>query len=320
MPPPPMDRTAAMPLVERLGVVIRTAAGLLPGDVGRHLLAMISPEALTMIAVVVALWAGSHFVGAGEVADVLLLWTGWIAIGTGALKGTEQLVAFALSTFLARRTADLDRAAHELADAVTILGIDVALGLLFRGRPKKTFSDEDMYGKLPPYRGFAGVMPKGGPTAMYKARLSFTKDRFTGQGGTQESTNIARVGRNFVPEVRSAKEAARELRKTVYHERVHQRLTQAFSLLGRPGVYIKLGAYKRSFILRYIEEAAAEAYGLYKIGGARSRELTAIQFPLNGYYGITLAKMGHEAHGILLGPVVVGGSTFIAYYGLIDRD
>ena len=36
---------------------------------------------------------------------------------------------------------DLDRMAHELADAITILGIDVVPGMLFRGRPKGTFKE-----------------------------------------------------------------------------------------------------------------------------------------------------------------------------------
>lgn len=69
---PLTGRIATMPFEERLWIALRTAAGLLPGDAGRHLLAMVSPSALATRAVVVALWATSHFVGAGEVADGLL--------------------------------------------------------------------------------------------------------------------------------------------------------------------------------------------------------------------------------------------------------
>lgn len=78
-----------------------------------------------------------------------------------------------------------------------------------------------------------------------------------------------------------------------------------------------MDAYKRSYILRYIEEAAAEAYGLRKVGGVQPGELTHIEFALNGNYGITVARVDEEAHGILLGPVVVGGATFNAYYGFL---
>jgi hypothetical protein len=99
--------------------------------------------------------------------------------------------------------------------------------------------------------------------------------------------------------------------------RIHQRLTQAFALLGNPGLYVRMGAYKRSFILRYVEEACAEAYALAKVGGVNSGELTALQFPLNGNYGITVARMQSELKGVLLGPVVVGGATYHAAYGTI---
>lgn len=191
--------------------MLRKAAGLLPGDVGRHLLAMMSPQAIATIAVVVALWAVSHFVEFGEVVDVFLLWAGWIAVGSGAVAGIKKLVAFAISTHSARDARDLDRAAHELADALTILGIDVVLGLLFRGRPKGAF--HDLHGSMPKYEQFTSVMPKGGPTAMYEARLTFTKARFAGQGGTRPTDNLATVGRNFYPEAKSVRDAVRAMRK-----------------------------------------------------------------------------------------------------------
>lgn len=233
------------------------------------------------------------------------------------LGGHEKLVAFAVGTYSAKRTSDLDQAAQALAGAVSILSIDLALALLFRRRPAKTFHEP--HGSMLTYRHFTRVMPKAGPTAMYEARLIFTRARFAGQAGTK-ADNVATVGRNFYPEARSLTDAVRGVRRGVYHERVHQRLTQAFSLLGRPALYAKLGAYKRSYILRYIEEAAAEAYRLRKIGAPAAGELTALEFLLNGRYGITLTKMGQEAHGILLGPVTVGGATFVACYGLTGRD
>ncbi len=104
-----------------------------------------------------------------------------------------------------------------------------------------------------------------------------------GRGGTRPNNvgRVGRVGRKYYPEGRSSAEAFREVVKTFHHERVHQRLTQAFSLLGRPALYLKMGAYKRSFILRYIEEAAAETYALLKVGGARPGEIAGYRFPLN---------------------------------------
>lgn len=305
-------------MASRLEVVVGKAAHILPGDVGHRLLALLSPKALATMASVVIIWAGLHFVGVGEIADVILLVAGWITIGSGAIAGGRKLVAFAVKTHSARSASDLDKAAQELAEAITILGFDVVLGLLFRGRPRSTFKEPykpDV--SFPTYKQFTSVMPKGGPTRMYEAKLIITRAKDAGRGGTR-ADNVASVGRNFYPEARSSADAAREMRGAVYHERVHQRLTQAFSLLGRPALYMKMGAYKRSYILRYIEEAAAEAYRLKKIGGARPGELSAIEFPLNGNYGITVSRLGEEARGIVLGPVVVAGAAYNATFGLLD--
>ena len=302
------------------GAVIRKAAALLPENVGHRLLALLSPKSLAVMAGIIVIWAGAHFAGIGELADVVLLVAGWISVGSGAVAGARKLIAFAIATASARSTTDLDKAARDLADAITTLGFDVALGLLFRGKPETTFKEPyrpDI--AFPAYGQFARVMPKGGPTRMYEAKLFFTRTRDAGRAGTAPVDNLATVGRGYYPEAKSASDAAREVRGAVYHERVHQRLTQGFSLLGRPAIYIKMGAYKRSYILRYIEEAAAEAYRLRKIGGARPGELSAIEFPLNGNYGITLARMGEEAKGILLGPVTVANIALNATYGALDE-
>ncbi|MGV1769515.1 hypothetical protein ACQZ6B_04985 [Agrobacterium vitis] len=318
-----MDITASaasvsgLSLQAKLEIVLRKAAALLPADIGNRLLALVTPTSLAIMAGVVLIWAGSHFVGVGEIADVILLAAGWLMIGTAAVQGGEKLLDFAVGTHSAKTTADLDKAAKDLADAITILGVDVVLGLLLKGKPKGTF--KSVQGTMPSYGQFTRAMPKAGPMRIYEAKLVFSRSKFAGQGGTRPD-NVATIGRDFFPGAKPFPEVIRSVRQTVYHERIHQRLTQAFSLLGRPGLYMKMGAYKRSYILRYIEEAAAEAYGLARTGGVRPGELSAIQFPLNGNYGITVAKMGEEAKGVLLGPITVGGATYNAFYGAAHND
>ena len=150
-----MPDVARMSLTDRLEVVVRRAAALVPGDAGRRLAELVSPEALAIMAGVVAVWAASHFVGVGEIADVALLVGGWLTIGAGAVAGCRKLLSFGLGTYNARTKADLERAAKDLAEAVGILGVDVALGLLFKGRPKGTFGNS-YKGALPPIcRAFA---------------------------------------------------------------------------------------------------------------------------------------------------------------------
>lgn len=114
-----MADIATLGMQQKLGIVLRRAGPLLPGDVGRHLLALVAPQALAIMAGVIAVWAASHFAGVDEIADVALFIGGWITIGASAISGCRKLLSFALTTHSARTEADLDRAARDLADAVS---------------------------------------------------------------------------------------------------------------------------------------------------------------------------------------------------------
>lgn len=170
-----MENIATMTVQQKLQRVVRKAADHLPGDMRAHLLAFVSPEALSIMAVVVTVWAGSHFFGVGEIADVVLLFAGWLALGGAALNGSRKLFDFAITTYNASSQADLDRAARDLSDAINILGIDVVLGLLFKGRPSDTFKQPwRPHVKLPGYSDFKSVMPPAGPGHMYPAEVVFS--------------------------------------------------------------------------------------------------------------------------------------------------
>lgn len=109
-----------MDLQGKLQVSMTKAAALLPANVGQHLLALITPQALATMAGIVVIWAGSHFFGIGEIADVILLIVGWVAVGGVAAEAGKKLYDFAIKTHSARTEADLDAAAHDLADAITL--------------------------------------------------------------------------------------------------------------------------------------------------------------------------------------------------------
>lgn len=308
---------ASMDLQARLEVVFRKAAALLPADVGRRLLALISPAALTTMAAVVAIWAGSHFFGVGEIADVILLVVGWAAIGGGAIDAGKKLFAFALKTANARMEKDLDLAAQDLVAAIGILGVDVALALLMRRKPGDTFkTDLNPAKPMPPYlKAFPQALPRNGRWS-YKATLTFTKAKFAGEGGTDALGNI-KIGRDYVPGERTVAAAMRDVRRAVHHEQVHSFLAAKLYLLREPRIYMKMSAYKRSYILRYVEEAVAEVRSRAMTDGlGRGQLIEAIRFPLGNRYQLTVALLGHEAKGVLLGPAVVGGLTYNVYYGL----
>ncbi|NJO35578.1 MAG: hypothetical protein HC869_23385, partial [Rhodospirillales bacterium] len=62
---------AGMDTESKLYVVIEKTIPLLPGEAGDYLRQMLQPEALAIMAGVVVVWALSHFVGIGEIVDVI---------------------------------------------------------------------------------------------------------------------------------------------------------------------------------------------------------------------------------------------------------
>ncbi len=76
-------------------------------------------------------------------------------------------------------------------------------------------------------------------------------------------------------------------------------------------------AYHKSYILRYLEEAFAELVGLMRAKGMSPRYvIDGFKFPLTNNYEITFTALRHEAAGVLLGPVIVGGAMYNVYYGI----
>jgi hypothetical protein len=67
-------------------------------------------------------------------------------------------------------------------------------------------------------------------------------------------------------------------------------------------------------LLRYVEEALCETYALIRMSGFSLKSLVeGIRFPIRDQY-TTIAAMGKETVGILLGPINVGGMTYNVYY------
>jgi len=94
-------------------------------------------------------------------------------------------------------------------------------------------------------------------------------------------------------------------------------IASKFYLLRELRVFMHQSAYNKSFILRYLEEAFAETIGLLRAKGmSRDYIIEGFKFPLGNTYEITFTLLRHEAAGILLGPVVVGGLMYNVWYGV----
>lgn len=70
-----------------------------------------------------------------------------------------------------------------------------------------------------------------------------------------------------------------------------------------------------------MEEALAETYGqLRGYGLGKEQLLKGIKFPLGTKYEVTIAQLGAEVRGVLLGPITVGGMVYNVFEGDRTED
>ena len=72
-----------------------------------------------------------------------------------------------------------------------------------------------------------------------------------------------------------------EQRLTLLHELVHRYLSPRVGPLRRLRAELRISAYSRSALLRYLEETLAEAYAQLRVRGL-SQALGAFRFPIEG--------------------------------------
>ena len=244
------------------------------------------------------LWAGSHFVGVGEVADVLIVIVGVVALGTVAVEGAGELVAFATTAIGADSEADLDKAARHFARAVSVLGVQAVLAVLLR-KPKVLKGPRNVaLHPVPPRRGAVRYRP------------TLTR-------GVNLRPNEAGITTDWGDILISWRVSGGEARLTELHERVHAILTPKLYPLRRFRVQVRANAYSNSVLVRYLEEALAETFAQVCVNGARGI-VQGLTFPVReGYVHVSgPISMTAEARGMLLGPVNVGGMLHNAYHSL----
>ena len=301
---------------EKVAEAIRRAIPLLPAEIREEVKALLTPEALAVAVGVLVVWAASHFIGVGEIVDVVLLAVGAVTLGAVAFKAGEELIGFAMKSVNATKSEDLDRAAQHFADAVALIGIQAVMTLLFKGRPR-AFTK--------PYKKAATVTPKTiARSAPPRTRGRFYKPKTTadptmraGEGGTSIFGDIVYSSRGST-----------DTRSLVrIHEKVHQFLTPKLYLFRNVRLAVRMNGYMKSFILRYLEEALAETIAQVGVFGWRSA-INGITFPVkNGYLTIrdpltlnarqirreSLTNLTNEAVGIFLGPINLGGMIYYVH-------
>lgn len=301
--------------VQKLDAVIRRAALLLPEDVGKELLALIEPLALAIMAAVVIVWAVSHFFGIGEIADVVLIIVGVVSLGPIAWKAGEHLINFAVGTVGAKTDEDLDEAAKHLSEAVALIGVQVVVALLLKKAPKVFNEPKVLMNQpkpsVPLTMKTVGEPPVTSGKIFYEPKLSVTEHPF---GGTDVGGSTNKWGDINI--FRGKKSLPKDVEIAKFHEKFHSLLApklQAFPWLRQARTVLKTNSYLKSYLLRYLEEAMAETIAQVR-GSGWQFFFEGIKFPIGNEGYVTIAKMGVEAQGILLGPINAGGMIFRVYY------
>lgn len=289
---------------DKIGEALRRSLPLLPAEARHVVEAMIEPEALAIMGGTLIVWAGSHFFGVGEIVDVALLTVGFALLGASVLTGAQALYDFATTALNAKSDADLNRAAHHFATAVTTLGVSVITALLLRSNVKAVRARKPP----PPERAFLkqkGLLEVGRPLPP-GVKPNIRRPRTLASGALGETDwygNIA-VVRN---------QSITEQRITLYHEWVHSVLSPRVAPLRHLRARLKASAYWRSALLRYLEEAMAEGWAQLRVRGL-SHAISAIKFPIappgqGGY--VTLSQL--QAEGVAIGSVMLEGARFTVF-------
>jgi len=116
--------------VDKLLEAMRLTLPKLPAEMREAFASLLSPENIAITAGVLGLWATSHFVGVGEVVDVVIAGAGVAMLGWQAIQVAEDIGGFITTAADARSNEELDQAAVHLARAVATIGVTVFVALL----------------------------------------------------------------------------------------------------------------------------------------------------------------------------------------------
>jgi hypothetical protein len=285
----------------RLKEMLEIAIPKLGPDVGQQLKQMLSPESLAIMAGVLVAWIISHGAGIGEIIDAIILVAGVFAIGMAVFSGLDYLYNAVSLTYKASSKRDLDRAADDFAKAISILGVQTVLAILFRKVPVTRRGGR-----------FELDEPPRTPGLRYKPKVEGIKssELYAGEGSTNPWGDITISLKGSINDQKSA----------LYHEKVHQFLAPKLYFLRNFRVQNLTASYFRSSLWRYIEEALAETVSQVGVYGIR-KFFVGAKFPVkNGY--VFLTRGGGFADSMKGSGIVPEGASLISsglLYGMSFR-
>lgn len=258
---------------------------------------------------VIVVWAGSHVVGVGAIVDLLLLGAGVIVLGWSVFEGAEELYHFATTSVSARSERDLEAAADHFAKAVLILGLAVIQAVLLRGQARPVAENlrrgRAAFQPLPRVK----VLEAGESAPPSSSGLTLSRpyqirdpDGRKGAFGRTDAFGRIRVARLHPTEAWEI--PISKQREVLYHELVHRFFSARTGPLRMLRAEIRMSGNRRLMFLRYLEEALAEGYAMFRTQGL-AEGLAAYRFPIdNGY--VTVSQLYSE--GSMVGAIMLGGT------------
>ena len=279
---------------------LRRSLKLLPAETAEILEKMLTPEALAIMGGITAVWAASHFVGIGEAIDVVLLLVGVATLSVIGWDAVEELQYFVHEGHAAVTEKDLDRSAEHFARAVSMLGVQAIMAILFKAKPR---SFHQRYNNMRPLTNAdVANAPRSAGKLLYKPTATPKGHKAAGTGGTK-------IWGDYWY---STQGTATDQKLARIHEMMHSFLTPRLQVFRGIRVKAKMNGYIQSHLLRALEEALVETAARLAAEGARGA-FAGLSFPVkNGY--VTVAQLGSETAGILMGSMNVGGMTYHAFY------
>jgi hypothetical protein len=270
--------------------------------------ALISPENIAIMLGTLLIWAASHFIGVGEIVDVILLLVGAVMLGPAIVDVAENLLKFG-KCIDARSEQDLQVAAKAFADATIKGGITVIMAILLR-RGAKAVEVRAVPGVANPslMQVIEGITPKriGLPNVGVDPQAGKWWSSYTTIGKKSMPAGTGKTswwGQIFY----STRGAASEQEMVLFHEAVHRWLTPKLGLFRTFRVRLRAASYTRSVLLKYLEEAMAESYAQLRMNGFKG-VLDGIRFPVANDY-VSISQLAAEGEAI--GTIVVGVQRFV---------
>jgi hypothetical protein len=159
--------------VDKLLEAMRRTTPKLPAEMRGAFASLLSPENIAITAGVLGVWAASHLVGVGEVADVVLVVAGVAILGWQAIQVGRDIADFVAIARNAELQGELDEAADHLAHAVITIGVTVFVAMIMKygsklagraGRAAATSVNEQFLGlSLDEWLAQKLLMPKAPP-------------------------------------------------------------------------------------------------------------------------------------------------------------